>query len=168
MRVLSPRIEPPLRVLDGSTASTATRWPASTRCRPSASMNVDLPAPGAPLMPTRIAPPVAGSSASSSATASSRWSARVDSTSVIARASARRSPRAHRVGERRSSPSSVTRRGARGPARGSRDAACGMLRARAEDRGHAGVVQEVVVLRRDHAADDHDDVAGALRLAAPR
>ena len=48
MRVLSPRIEPPLRVLDGSTASTATRWPASTRCRPSASMNVDLPAPGAP------------------------------------------------------------------------------------------------------------------------
>ena len=28
MRVLSPRIEPPLRALDGSTASTATRWPA--------------------------------------------------------------------------------------------------------------------------------------------
>ena len=27
MRVLSPRIDPPLRRLDGSTASTATRWP---------------------------------------------------------------------------------------------------------------------------------------------
>ena len=43
IRVLSPRIEPPLRVLDGSTASTATRWPCSTRWTPSASMNVDLP-----------------------------------------------------------------------------------------------------------------------------
>jgi hypothetical protein len=47
MRVLSPRIEPPPRVLDGSTASTATSCPASTRFRPSVSMNVDFPAPGA-------------------------------------------------------------------------------------------------------------------------
>ncbi len=31
MRVLSPRIEPPVRVEDGSTASTATFWPAWTR-----------------------------------------------------------------------------------------------------------------------------------------
>ena len=31
MRVLSPRIEPPLRVEDGSTASTATRCPAEVR-----------------------------------------------------------------------------------------------------------------------------------------
>ena len=30
MRVLSPRIEPPLRVLDGSTASTASWCPASS------------------------------------------------------------------------------------------------------------------------------------------
>ena len=30
IRVLSPRIEPPDRSLDGSTASTATRWPCST------------------------------------------------------------------------------------------------------------------------------------------
>ena len=60
MRVLSPRIEPPLRVLDGSTASTATRWPSATTCSPSASMKVDLPAPGAPEMPMRIAAPVCG------------------------------------------------------------------------------------------------------------
>ena len=72
MRVLSPRIEPPVRVLDGSTASTASLLPASTRCMPSASMNVDLPAPGAPVMPTRTALPVAGINASSSATASAR------------------------------------------------------------------------------------------------
>ncbi len=56
MRVLSPRIEPPLRWLDGSTASTATWWPASMACRPSASMNVDFPAPGAPETPTRDGP----------------------------------------------------------------------------------------------------------------
>ena len=29
MRVLSPRIEPPVRVEDGSTASTATLWPCA-------------------------------------------------------------------------------------------------------------------------------------------
>ncbi len=72
MRVLSPRIEPPVRVLDGSTASTATRCPCSTRWRPNASMNVDLPEPGAPEMPMRIAPPVCGSTSVSSAAASSR------------------------------------------------------------------------------------------------
>ncbi len=55
MRVLSPRIEPPVRRLDGSTASTATRSPCAMRCIPNASMNVDLPAPGGPLMPIRVA-----------------------------------------------------------------------------------------------------------------
>ena len=35
-------------------------------------MNVDFPAPGAPLMPMRTAFPVAGISSSSSATASAR------------------------------------------------------------------------------------------------
>ena len=35
MRVLSARIEPPDRVEVGSTASTATRWPASIRLTPS-------------------------------------------------------------------------------------------------------------------------------------
>ena len=72
MRVLSPRIEPPLRVLDGSTANTATRCSRSTSERPSASMNVDFPAPGAPEMPTRIALPVCGSTSARSRSASSR------------------------------------------------------------------------------------------------
>ena len=62
MRVLSPRIEPPERRLEGSTASTATWWPCSIRWAPSASMKVDLPAPGVPEMPSRTALPVAGSS----------------------------------------------------------------------------------------------------------
>ena len=34
MRVLSPRIDPPVRFDVGSTASTATRCPASTRFMP--------------------------------------------------------------------------------------------------------------------------------------
>ena len=61
IRVLSPRIEPPVRAEDGSTASTATLWPVSIRYMPSASMVVDLPTPGEPVMPTRIAWPVCGS-----------------------------------------------------------------------------------------------------------
>ncbi len=55
MRVLSPRIEPPVRVDDGSTASTATRKPCEVSSVPNASMNVDLPTPGTPLMPIRRA-----------------------------------------------------------------------------------------------------------------
>ena len=51
--VLSPRIDPPVRLLEGSTASTATERPRSTMWSPSASMSVDLPAPGAPEIPTR-------------------------------------------------------------------------------------------------------------------
>jgi hypothetical protein len=65
MRVLSPRMEPPVTDDDGSTASTATRRPCSMRYSPSASMKVDLPTPGTPEMPTRIAPPVCGSRPSS-------------------------------------------------------------------------------------------------------
>ena len=61
IRVLSPRIEPPERELVGSTASTATRWPGAVRWRPKASMKVDLPTPGGPLMPRRTAPPVRAS-----------------------------------------------------------------------------------------------------------
>src|SRR5574343_348003 len=90
MRVLSPRIEPPDTVEDGSTASTATRWPCPIRYRPSASMKVDLPTPGTPLMPSRKDFPVWGSRPVSSSSASRRWSVRVDSSSVIALAMARR------------------------------------------------------------------------------
>ena len=83
-----------VRVLDGSTASTATRWPCSTsvqaerlderrlarrparrRCR----RGSRRPVCGQQLVEQRRRP-------------RSRWSARVDSTRVIARASARRSP----------------------------------------------------------------------------
>ncbi len=67
IRVLSPRIEPPEIELDGSTDSTATECPCPIRWSPSASMNVDFPTPGAPLMPTRIERPVWGNSASNNA-----------------------------------------------------------------------------------------------------
>ena len=43
MRVLSPRIDPPVRVDDGSTASTATRCPCEIRYIPSVSIVVDFP-----------------------------------------------------------------------------------------------------------------------------
>ena len=92
MRVLSPRIAPPPRFEAGSTASTAIRRPSAMPARPKRSIKVDLPAPGGPEMPMRTALPVSGSSASISLSASSRWSGRTNSTRVMARASARRSP----------------------------------------------------------------------------
>ena len=48
MRVLSPRIEPPVRVELGSTARTATRLPEAVSCEPRVSIVVDLPTPGTP------------------------------------------------------------------------------------------------------------------------
>ena len=57
IRVLSPRIAPPPRFDDGSTASTAIRRPSPMPARPKRSIKVDLPAPGGPEMPIRIAPP---------------------------------------------------------------------------------------------------------------
>ena len=93
MRVLSPRIEPPVRVEDGSMASTATRWPRPVSMVPRASSVVDLPTPGGPVRPSRTARPVAGSTACRSARAVRRCSALRDSTSVMARAKTARSPR---------------------------------------------------------------------------
>ncbi len=58
MRVLSPSTEPPVRMLEGSTASTPTWCPSAVSRVPSASMNVDLPTPGTPEIPTRTARPV--------------------------------------------------------------------------------------------------------------
>ncbi len=72
MRVLSPKIEPPEMLLDGSTASTATRCPKPIRCKPSASMKVLLPTPGTPLMPSLNARPVCGSRAVSNSSAWAR------------------------------------------------------------------------------------------------
>ena len=55
IRVLSPRIEPPERALDGSTARTATRRPCAVSMVPKLSMKVDFPTPGVPDMPIRMA-----------------------------------------------------------------------------------------------------------------
>ena len=63
IRVLSPRMEPPDTDDEGSTANTASFLPCSISQTPSASMNVDLPAPGTPEMPMRIALPVLGNKA---------------------------------------------------------------------------------------------------------
>ena len=76
MRVLSPSTDPPVRMLDGSTASTPTLWPSETSHDPSASMKVDLPTPGTPEMPTRTAPPAPILCAAVKASSSSRASAR--------------------------------------------------------------------------------------------
>ena len=92
MRVLSARIEPPVRFEEGSTASTATRWPLSVRYVPSASIVVDFPAPGMPVIPTRTALPVPGRSFCTSSRAAFWWSPRFDSISVMARATTARSP----------------------------------------------------------------------------
>ena len=90
--VLSARIEPPLRELEGSTATTATRWPTAVSFVPIASIKVDLPTPGIPVIPIRSALPVWGNSTSSSAAALWRWLGLVDSTRVMARPMALRSP----------------------------------------------------------------------------
>ena len=117
MRVLSPRIEPPLSEELGSTASTARRRPRASAASPSASMRLDLPTPGAPDMPTRRLRPASGARRSSNASASHLCSARVDSTRVMARASALRCPC------RRPSSSAallIRTRGSSGPRPGSR------------------------------------------------
>ena len=54
IRVLSPRIEPLLRSELGSMASTESLCPSRVTMLPIASMNVDFPAPGTPVMPIRI------------------------------------------------------------------------------------------------------------------
>ena len=60
IRVLSPRIAPPPRFEPGSIASTAIRRPRAMPSSPKRSINVDLPAPGGPEMPRRVAPPQTG------------------------------------------------------------------------------------------------------------
>ena len=86
-----------MRTDEGSTASTPTRWPAPVSRVPSASMNVDLPTPGTPEMPTRTARPdrdraSRSPSSVSSSRAAARWAACDDSTSVIACETAARRP----------------------------------------------------------------------------
>ena len=90
MRVLSPSMEPPETVDEGSIASTATRKPSPVKYKPSDSTNVLLPTPGTPDKPSRSARPVCGNKAVSNSSPCARWSARVDSSRVMALAMARR------------------------------------------------------------------------------
>src|SRR5262245_32879023 len=156
IRVLSPRMEPPERFDDGSTARTATLCPAAVRRVPSASMNVDLPTPGTPVIPTRRAAPECGVSSTSSRCAKSRWSARLDSTSVMARATCRRSPESTPFTYDSSTPVEAPGQVAEEAERG-----VGDDRARPEDGRGPGRVERVHVAGRDDAADDDHDVVGA-------
>ena len=98
MRVLSPRMLPPVRSLLGSTASTATLCPYSAMTKfPSASMRVLLPAPGTPVMPTRMESRPARRQCSTICSASSRSAGRELSTRVMAWASTARSPEQNAV-----------------------------------------------------------------------
>ena len=128
MRVLSPRIDPPPRVLDGSTASTATSCPAPTRCETERLDERRLP------RARRAADADTGRSARSRAAARrgarprrSRWSGarRLDERD---RAS-ERSPvaGAHRVGERTHRRTRASRGGVPRINVSTSDAACRML-----------------------------------------
>src|SRR4051794_15096648 len=70
---------------------------------PNPSMNVDFPTPGTPEMPMRVAFPAYGASCTSTSWASSRWSARLDSTRVMARARSAREPSRTRSTQRATS-----------------------------------------------------------------
>ena len=123
--------------------------------------------------------PVAGRTFAITARASAWWSPRVDSASVIALASTRRSPartpahrRSHSCGSGSGDACAARLAGATQiltatVARGADlrehiGRACRDGGARAVDARHAGRVQHRVILLRHHAADEHDDVARAL------
>ena len=115
-------------------------------------------------MPTRRAPPACGSSSTSSSWARSRWSPRRDSTSVIARAIARRSPRQHPVDERRrrrpvASRHQWPRRS--DSVRSSSCAASAMTVPGQEHRGRAHLLERRHVVGRDDPADHDQHVVGA-------
>ena len=155
MRVLSPRIDPPERPDDGSTASTASRVPLLDTWHPNASMNVDLPDPGAPEMPSR----------GTSRCGADRLEQLHRLVPVVGAGRLHQGDRPpqqapvageHVVGEAHGSVRGRSARAGRGPCGGLEDVGAGP-----EDGGDAGVVEEVVVLGRDHAAADHDHVVGA-------
>ena len=169
MRVLSPRIEPPLRVLDGSTASTATRWPALDEVQPERLDERRLPRAGR------------AGDADADRAAGVREHLGEQRLGVVAvvgpgRLDERDRARQRRAGHRRRRrcASSLTRQSApdvdpasacvrrAGGGRAISAAALRDVGAGAEDRGDAGLAQLVVVLRGDHAADDHEDVVAAL------
>src|SRR5665811_1972176 len=88
MRTRSPSKAPPENGEDGSTASTPTRLPALRIAVTSADVEVDLPTPGEPVIPTMWARPVCGASAA----LTSRSCGDASSTIEISRATARASP----------------------------------------------------------------------------
>ena len=88
MRTRSPSMAPPLNGLVGSTARTPTVWPALRQRETRPSTSVLLPAPGAPVMPTRNARPDRPNSSRTSAGPSSASF----STSEMPRAMPRGSP----------------------------------------------------------------------------
>src|SRR4029079_407929 len=163
IRVLSPSTEPPVRTDDGSTASTPTVDPAPVRRRTRVSMNVDLPTPGTPEMPTRTVGLSTGAASSARRSrAASLWSARPLSTRVIAReTSARRRARTPSTSAGTSYGTSVTQR--RRQLAEQVHGGVGDHRAGREHRGRAHLLQSRYVVRWDHAADhDHDVVATEL------
>ena len=85
IRIRSPSSAPPENGEDGSTASTPTRLPCSRYRVTRAEVDVDLPAPGGPVMPMTCARPVSGASAR----ATSRSCGLASSTREISRATAR-------------------------------------------------------------------------------
>ena len=88
IRTRSPRSAPPVIGDDGSTAMTATDRPPARSSPMSAATSVLLPAPGAPVIPTRCARPARGCSRRRADSATGvRFS-----TAVSSRARARRSP----------------------------------------------------------------------------
>src|SRR6476646_3412913 len=87
-RIRSPRSAPCVNGLDGSTEMTPTLLSSARISRTSAVIRLDLPTPGGPVIPTTYAEPVSGYTSRTSSYASGS----PFSTSVIARASASRSP----------------------------------------------------------------------------
>jgi hypothetical protein len=161
MRVLSPRMLPPVTLLLGSMASTATRLPCRVSSVPSASMNVLLPTPGTPVMPTRRAP-------RERQQRGQHLPARATCSGLVAlhqrdgRASTARSPAEAARVLRGSASTRGRATAAQSPPRGVEleqlEGALGDDGARPEDGRRARRVERGVVLRRDHAAHHHHDV----------
>ena len=90
MRTRSPNIAPPVKGLEGSTATIATVCFCATRMFFARQLTKDdLPVPGAPVMPTRCALPARANNRSNACSPAGVWF----STSVNKRASSRRLPR---------------------------------------------------------------------------
>src|SRR5579872_6776860 len=139
---------------------------------PSASMKVLFPHPGTPVMPTRRDLPVWGRMESSSRAARSASAGRWLSMRVMARARVTRSPRRtpSMYWSSGSLPRSITLAMVLRGTNAARERGQDLLRtggddgARAEHADDTSLIEVVVVLRRNHAADEDEDVAAAELL----